>query len=523
MSRFSQRTVAVLAAAAAVATPARALAGKVPAKNVIYMVADGAGYSAYEATGYFNGDEGNTVVNGPGWSGFAMSTYPLRTGNTPGSNDQDPTTVYRSSEAWNTTRLQPPVDVGSPASPRLMEFAGYEWVDRTAPDSANTISASMTGKKTYNNAVNVDGAGNDQDTFPELMARLGKRTGVVSTVQFSDATPAAFSGVSNTARANRTQIADQMLNSQYIDVIIGAGNPDFDNNGQPNATPNQAWVSEGTWADLKDGDTTGLSAQWQLIQDKSEFEALADGTLAPTKKVVGVIKSFDGKQQYRGPDGLVESYAEAPGSVPFRTDVPDLTTMVHGAVNVLVDDPEGFFLGVEQGEVDRAEHANNLGRTIEAQTEFLDTVADVEQMLLDNAGDDSKPNFDNTLLIVTADHDHQLYGPDGDTVPFDEIVDNGEGNLPGAKFQTNSHSNHLVPLFAKGAGSELIAQYADQEDFFTDGELTFGRGAYLDQAELHDVFVGATAIPLPGAVFMAPLAMTIGGLAYRRMLRQSTK
>lgn len=496
-AKFHSRVIRSLAVAAALSAAKLAFAGD--AKNVIYLVADGAGFNAYKSTNSYTGT--SPTVYDSSWAAFALSTYPLRTGTSPiaGSTGlaQDANTVYASPKSWDTT-------------PRAgaLEFEGYNWHNTTAPDSANTISSSMTGVKTYNNAVNVNGNGVPVASFAEIASqRAGMRTGVVTTVQWADATPSAFSGVHNVARGNRGEVSNSMLNAPYIDVIMGAGNPDYDNNGALRASPIYAsetgssgagWVTQNTWNDLKDNDANGKSANWQLIQDKADFEALANGTLAGTngRKVVGTVKSYDGKQQYRG--GLGQDYSTLPLATPLRSDVPTLTTMVKGALNVLPD--SGFFLGIEQGEVDRAMHSNNVGRTIEAQMEFNDTVAFIDAMLAANAGDPNLPNYANTLVIVTADHDHQMYGADSDTNPFSEPSSNGAGSLPGVLFQTTNHSNHLIPIFAKGAGADLLALYADQTDAFTDGQgRSFGRGLYLDQAELFSVF-NTALVPEPASL-----------------------
>src|SRR5262249_43090347 len=143
-----------------------------------------------------------------------------------------------------------------------------------------------------NNAVNVNGNGTPLATFAQIAnQQFGMRTGIVTTVQWSDATPAAFSGVSNVARGNRGEVSNAMLNAPYIDVIMGAGNPDYDNDGNLRGSPIYAsntgssgagWVTQTSWNDLKDNDASGLSAQWQLIQNKADFDALANGTLTGT-------------------------------------------------------------------------------------------------------------------------------------------------------------------------------------------------------------------------------------------------
>ena len=58
-------------------------------------------------------------------------------------------------------------------------------------------------------------------------------------------------------------------------------------------------------------------------------------------------------------------------------------------------------------------------------------------------------------------------------------MDYGKGNLPGAQFYSGEHTNELVPLFAKGAGSELFAAYADKIDPV--------RGAYVDNTVIFQV------------------------------------
>ena len=229
------------------------------AKNVVYLVSDGAGFNTYNATNHYNGT--NSLQEGAGWASYGLSTYPLRTGTSPIAGPaglaQDPNTVYSSANAWDTDP-----NPGSPPSP--LEFDGYVWHNSTAPDSANTISSTMTGVKTYNNAVNVNGNGSPVQTFAEIAhAQYGMRTGIVTTVQWADATPSAMSGVHNVARANRGEVSNAMLSAPYIDVIMGAGNPDYDNNGALRATPIYAsdtgsagagWVTSTTWNDLKDND-----------------------------------------------------------------------------------------------------------------------------------------------------------------------------------------------------------------------------------------------------------------------------
>jgi alkaline phosphatase len=94
---------------------------------------------------------------------------------------------------------------------------------------------------------------------------------------------------------------------------------------------------------------------------------------------------------------------------------------------------------------------------------------------------DDNEAWDETLLIVTGDHEcGYLLGPDsGMPDVFTEVVDNGPGRLPGCEFYSSSHTNTLIPLYAKGRGSEMFRLYADEKD----PKL----GDYIDNTEIAKV------------------------------------
>jgi len=446
------------------------------AKNIILMISDGTGTNTIAATGMYTGKLGKQIFDGADWTKSYVSTYPLRTGETPIAGSagltQDPATVYDPAKNWDTSRAT------STTGRNPDRFGGYSWTKRTAPDSANTIVSAVTGRKTYNNAVNVDGNGRNMTTFAELAQRAGKAVGVVTTVQFADATPSVSGGAHNISRDNRTAVAAEMLNAGVLSVIMGTGNPDYDNDGVRRQAPNYSWISANDWAALKAGTHRG---RFKLIEDIADFSGLTTATTTPAK-VVGLARSFDGTQAYRA--GAMPA-SETPFSVPRRTDVPSLKTMALGALNVLDNDPDGIFLMIEGGGVDRAMHANNLGRMIEEKMEFDEAVEAVSAYLDANT---SGNNWSNTLVIVTGDHDHLLLGPESDTVPYQDLTNRGAGRMPGYKWQHTSHSNQLVPLYARGPGANLFLTCANQRDSFTDNSgRTFGRGAYLDQTEIFAV------------------------------------
>ena len=132
---------------------------------------------------------------------------------------------------------------------------------------------------------------------------------------------------------------------------------------------------------------------------------------------------------------------------------------------------------IEGGAVDWANHANLLGRMIEEQDDFNNSYDAVIEWINTNS------NWDESLVIVTSDHETgYLWGPDsGAPDTFNPIVDNGAGNMPGFEYYSSNHTNSLVPLYAKGIGSELFENYAVNEDSV--------RGFYIDNTNIaHVIF-----------------------------------
>ena len=231
-------------------------------------------------------------------------------------------------------------------------------------------------------------------------------------------------------------------------------------------------------------------AGWKLRDSKRSIEALTDGA-TPDKLLivprVGTFGLWDGVadvetdpypfstggslQATRG--SRANPKFTAPGDDPLIETVPTLETLTRAALNALDDDPDGFFLHVEGGAIDWAMHGNQMGRMVEEMIDFKNSV----QAVIDWV--ESGPGWDDTLLVVTADHDHLLWGPESNVIPFQPLKDNGIGKLPSYRWLSSSHSNLLVPVFARGRGAEGLRDYAVGEDPFY--------GKYLDQTDVFQV------------------------------------
>lgn len=86
--------------------------------------------------------------------------------------------------------------------------------------------------KTYNNAIGWSNNDKPLKNIGEYVAQSGKALGVLTSVQWSHATPAGFLP-HNRSRNNYAEIAREAVESGRADVIMGAGHPRFDKNGCP--------------------------------------------------------------------------------------------------------------------------------------------------------------------------------------------------------------------------------------------------------------------------------------------------
>ena len=87
--------------------------------------------------------------------------------------------------------------------------------------------------------------------------------------------------------------------------------------------------------------------------------------------------------------------------------------MSKAAINCLDKNPKGFYLMIEGGAVDWANHANQPARMVEEQIDFVEAVEAVAGWVETHGG------WDETLLILTADHEcGLLWGPESERSPL---------------------------------------------------------------------------------------------------------
>jgi len=368
------------------------------------------------------------------------------------------------------------------------------WTDKTYLRDRNNGTCSgasgtaiATGKKTYYYSLGVDYDRNAMYSIARhAKENMQKAIGVATNCRVSDATPAVFFA-NNASRNNGEEIFRQLIIESKADVIIGSGNPEYDSEGLVRSTGKYQYTGdEEMWEDLKANNTTFRSPSnsgwteiqdidgddtpdpWTLVEDSASFAALMTGNTP--KRILGLAKVSSGLQFYRTGENSQEVHFD-----DWIPNMPELWQLSRVALNGLSKNANGFFLMIEGDMGDNAGHQNLKGRLIEEQMAFNKSVDSVITWIEANGG------WEENLLIVTADHETGLladpdYNTDSIFLNHHELGDNGVGQIPAMTFYAGHHSNQLIPLFAKGAGSEVFYSYADEQDFV--------RGKFLNNSEI---------------------------------------
>ena len=257
-------------------------------------------------------------------------------------------------------------------------------------DSGAGATAISTGKKTFDGAIGVDIDSLPAVTILEYAERNKKATGMVATCSITHATPASFIA-HQSSRKNLEDIAADFLKTD-IDVFFGGGLKNFN-----------------LRKDKKDLTKLLSDKGYQMIFTPDSIR-YADG-----EKIAGLVYPEHGPKYT---DGRGEMLAEASMK----------------AIEILKNNPDGFFLMIEGSQIDWGGHDNDGDYVVNEMLDFDRTVGKI----LDFAEQDK-----NTLVIITADHETggmSLIGGD---------IDKGVVNV---KFATLDHTGVMVPVFAFGPG-----------------------------------------------------------------------
>lgn len=269
-------------------------------------------------------------------------------------------------------------------------LVGTSGADAIATDSANSMSAYMTGHKTSVNAMGVYESNEpNPNKHPrvESMAELLKRSagmaiGVVTTAEIQDATPAAV-WAHTRRRSEYLSIMDQVLDpSRTPDVLMGGG---------------LASLIPRSEKGSKRKDDRNLVNEFRTLGFTVAFNgtelAKAVSGRAPEKILgqfhLGNMNVYLDRQGVRNPKVL--------GDFP---DQPNLMEMTAAALKVLEKKEDGFFLMVEGASIDKQEHPLDGPRALYDTIEFDQAIGLAKRWAAEHD--------EETLIIVTADHNHSM-------------------------------------------------------------------------------------------------------------------
>ncbi len=265
-------------------------------------------------------------------------------------------------------------------------------VNSQTPDSAATATAMNSGVKNKNAVLNLNEtvaprdcgnvSGNELRTFAEIVTAQGKLTGVVTTARLTHATPAAVyaksafrhweddAGLPHGCIQQKdiaAQLVDQ-IQACVIDVAMGGGQRIF--------LPKGVTDRESKTGRRSDGRNLVAELMSRGVQYTWNDETFGKLSLDGSKPILGLFESLHMKYEHD------------------RSGEPSLAEMTKAAITALKNNPEGFYLMVEAGHIDLANHENNLYRAVTTGVALEDAV-----VIADSMTDD-----DDTLIIVTADH-----------------------------------------------------------------------------------------------------------------------
>ena len=256
-------------------------------------------------------------------------------------------------------------------------------------DSAAGGTALATGEKTNNGTVGLNPSG---DTLTSVLAdarEMGKSTGIVVNTSILDATPAAFYA-HVPQRSQWEDIAVQLTQYNY-DLLIGDGLKYF--NQRTDSLDLTEVFTEKGYAFFDSPDALSITQPEEKLLALANFKEVLPGTVDNALTWLGQKEN-----------------------------------------------PEGFFLMIEEARIDGHGHNNDVQGLID-EMEIMDKVMKV---VLDYA--DAHPE---TLVVITADHETGGVNIGYDGRPY---------------FSTAGHSGSVVPVFAYGPGAEQFAGLMDNTD-----------------------------------------------------------
>lgn len=291
-------------------------------------------------------------------------------------------------------------------------------------DSSSSAVSMTAGIKTYNNAVNVDYLGREVLPLGRTLQDEGWHVGVATSVPISHATPSA-AYATNVHRNDYQDLSRDMLGRPSVfhpgglpglDVLIGGG---WGEDKEKDGSQGDNFVSGNKYLpaeDLQaiDANHGGKYIVAQRTEGRAGEDVLREGVekaIQSGQRLFGYFGTKGGHLPFRTADGNYNPVVSASSSGPkpaeeyTKADIHENVTLAQmsiAAMDVLEAKERPWWLLIEAGDVDWANHANNLDNSIGAVLSGDDAFHAVTQWIEAHGG------WDDTCLILTADHGHYL-------------------------------------------------------------------------------------------------------------------
>lgn len=383
-----------------------------------------------------------------------------------------------------------------------------------ATDSASAGTALVTGFKTDDGLISwvsgaLDVGGNRRNdgtlkTIAEYYKEQGRAVGVVTTVPFSHATPASFVS-HNKHRDNYYTgrrgfqgigISDEIIHITKPDVVIGGGHHILNN---PTWDTTRGFISKSLYDSLKVSSEYVLAERVAGVDGNTSLLKAADQALAKKKKLFGLFGGSGGNF-----DPLLAVHS--PGKPEIKktsVEDPTLAFATEAALKVLSKNPKGFFVMIEQGDLDWSNHRNNYEWMIGCVWDLNEAVKKAVEFV-ERPGD--QVDWNNTLIIVTSDHANG-YLRFTKKLGMGELPRQVDSTYPDGEvtYSVTVHTNELVTIYARGAALDTFKKYEG---------LWYPGTSIIDNTQVFRVMMEAAGIvtpEIPGWIYDATTFFTRTG------------
>ncbi len=405
-------------------------------KNIILIIFDGMDWQTTQAAAIYR-NQAVTYTNGRG-NGLAFQDYdrvptdygfmvtsPCNNSTDVDVNTQTVSNTDRPLFGGYNPQLGGAFPWSEPASYAYLISQDGSW-SHAFTDSASSATSMTSGIKTFNSAINVAPDGEFTEPIARQLQHQGFSVGIVSSVPISHATPAA-GYANNVSRNDYQDLSRDLLGLPSIahrtplpgvDVLLGCGwgkekttetevKSEIARQGN-NFVPGNRYLAKLDLdkVDTRNGGKYVVVARTAGSDGKDLLAAAAARAASSHQRLLGFFGGVADHLPYATADGKFDPTRGASQMDVYQpadlVENPTLADLTAAALQVLEQNESGFWLMIEPGDVDWANHENNIDNAIGAVFSGDAAFREVCRWA------ESRDCWDETAIIVTADHGHLL-------------------------------------------------------------------------------------------------------------------